>query len=278
MIRLPCNDELAEYLVVPMWGMHREDWGPEPVHIFGIFKVSVAVGEFMLNHVLRCRRLPVVFDLDETLLQARLCNTLTEICTPNNLQLAINEDRVPNSRYVEKRDPRDVEAQYNRVKTDIGILACFQEQDEVLWPDRTRQKPQYIRSPFYVLKEDGQVVRHDVDRPVVVLNDDTILTRLVPSDKGTSMIFRLRPRWWDVYARLTGECDVPGFAEKNPKPIVQAYVCTTGRFYYAQEAWRALDPEGKLIPSEQCKFGNIEWVIDERVFRVEGSPGGLYSA
>ena len=238
-----------------MWGLHRDDWGPEPVQIFGIFQVSVAVGEFMLSNVLRPRRLPVVFDLDETLLEARGCHRLIQICTVENLQSAINTDvSGPESKFVQKRDPRDIEAQYTRAKTDINILACFQEQDEVLWPDGTRQKPQYIRTPSFSWGENHQVVRNDVDRPVIELNDDTILTRIIPREKFTSMIFRLRPRWRDVYARLTGECDVAAYAVPKPNPIIEAYVCTTGKFDYAQEAWRALDPKGKLIPSEKCKF------------------------
>ena len=65
---------------------------------------------------------------------------------------------------------------------------------------------------------------------------DTILTRINPKIRDTSVLVRLRPAWEDLRNYLIF---------KGCKRF-EVYICTMSERDYALEMWRLLDPESAL--------------------------------
>ena len=74
----------VEHLVAPLWGQRRGE--KDRIPIFGVYATTAIAGQFLLDNVLQRRRLPVVFDLDETLLKA---------FSASQLEKAIAREEVP---------------------------------------------------------------------------------------------------------------------------------------------------------------------------------------
>ncbi|KAF7144511.1 hypothetical protein RHSIM_Rhsim04G0128900 [Rhododendron simsii] len=176
----------------------------------------------MLN--LRC--LAIVFDLDETLIVA---NTMKSF-----------EDRIEAlSSWIEREADSirvsGMTAELKRYVDDRALLKQFIETDCVV--DNGKMfKVQLEEVP---LLSDSH---EPVVRPVIRLPErNTVLTRVNPEIRDTSVLVRLRPAWEDLRSYLTA---------KGRKRF-EVYVCTMAERDYALEMWRLLDPEAHLISSKQ---------------------------
>ncbi|KAH7844554.1 hypothetical protein Vadar_029285 [Vaccinium darrowii] len=176
----------------------------------------------MLN--LRC--LAIVFDLDETLIVA---NTMKSF-----------EDRIEAlSGWIEREADSirvsGMTAELKRYVDDRALLKQYIETDSVLDGGKMF-KVQLEEVP---LLSDGH---ERVVRPVIRLPErNTVLTRINPEIRDTSVLVRLRPAWEDLRSYLTA---------KGRKRF-EVYVCTMAERDYALEMWRLLDPEAHLINSKQ---------------------------
>lgn len=176
----------------------------------------------MLN--LRC--LAIVFDLDETLIVA---NTMKSF-----------EDRIEAlSSWIEREADSirvsGMTAELKRYVDDRALLKQYIETDCVV--DNGKMfKVQLEEVP---LLSDSH---EPVVRPVIRLPErNTVLTRVNPEIRDTSVLVRLRPAWEDLRSYLTA---------KGRKRF-EVYVCTMAERDYALEMWRLLDPEAHLISSKQ---------------------------
>lgn len=172
----------------------------------------------MLN--LRC--LAIVFDLDETLVVA---NTMRSF-----------EDRIEilRRKMFEEVDPQRVSglsAEIKRYQEDRAILKQYIESDQVC------DNGKFIKAQLEVVPPPSDS-HAPVMRPVIRWNErDTILTRINPKIRDTSVLVRLRPAWEDLKNYLIA---------KGRKRF-EVYICTMSERDYALEMWRLLDPEASLI-------------------------------
>ncbi|GAB4857335.1 RNA polymerase II C-terminal domain phosphatase-like 2 [Ancistrocladus abbreviatus] len=176
----------------------------------------------MLN--LRC--LAIVFDLDETLIVA---NTMKSF-----------EDRIEQLKGWISRESDPVRlsgmsAELKRYMEDRAVLKHFSEYDCVMESGKVL-KVQLEEVP--PLSDNCE----QIFRPVVRLQEKNIvLTRIIPENRDTSVLVRLRPAWEDLRSYLTA---------KGRKRF-EVYVCTMAERDYALEMWRLLDPEAHLINPKQ---------------------------
>ncbi|GAB4831220.1 hypothetical protein Ancab_005231 [Ancistrocladus abbreviatus] len=175
----------------------------------------------MLN--LRC--LGIVFDLDETLVVA---NTLRSF-----------EDRIDilQRKMSTELDPKRIAgmmAEITRYQEDKAILKQYAESDQVVENGK-------------VIKAQSEVVPAPSDsqpivRPLIRLQDkNIILTRIIPLNRDTSVLVRLRPAWEDLRSYLTA----------RGRKRFEVYVCTMAEREYALEMWRLLDPDSSLISTSE---------------------------
>lgn len=186
---------------------------------------------------LEASRIPVVFDLDETLLVAYSLHTL-------DVRLAKLYEGRSNS---EKGRADQVEADH--LTQDRVMLHQFAEQDQVVV-----RRPNGSRAVFKarfeeVLPEDGG---KPLARPVVRIPElGLVFSRIVADLPHTSLIMHVRPGWEALFQALCPESspNVPG--QYSAKQRFEVYVCTAAERGYALEAWRILDPKGLLIGDAQ---------------------------
>ncbi|XP_047333951.1 RNA polymerase II C-terminal domain phosphatase-like 2 isoform X2 [Impatiens glandulifera] len=178
---------------------------------------------WMLN--LRC--LSIVFDLDETLIVA---NTMKSF-----------EDRIEALRnwLLRETDPIRVSgmtAELKRYMDDRILLKQYAEKDCV--EDNGKMYTAQLEEVPPVSNGNERVVV----RPIIRIPEkNTVLTRINPENRDTSVLVRLRPAWEDLRSYLTA---------KGRKRF-EVYVCTMAERDYALEMWRLLDPEAHLIHSKQ---------------------------
>ncbi|KAF2580286.1 hypothetical protein F2Q68_00000037 [Brassica cretica] len=83
-----------------------------------------------------------------------------------------------------------------------------------------------------------------VYRPVIRLPEkNTVLTRINPEIRDTSVLVKLRPAWEELRSYLTA----------NTRKRFEVYVCTMAERDYALEMWRLLDPEAHLISLKELR-------------------------
>lgn len=206
-----------ELHLVPMSSGDRQNQLP---CFWGFNVVSGLYGSCLGMLNLRC--LAIVFDLDETLVVA---NTMRSF-----------EDRIEilRRKMLEEVDPQRVSglsAEIKRYQEDRAILKQYIESDQVCNNGKLmKSQLEVVRPP-----SDSHV---PVMRPVIRWHDrDTILTRINPKIRDTSVLVRLRPAWEDLKNYLIA---------KGRKRF-EVYICTMSERDYALEMWRLLDPEGSLI-------------------------------
>ncbi|XVE62030.1 hypothetical protein DITRI_Ditri06bG0086300 [Diplodiscus trichospermus] len=176
----------------------------------------------MLN--LRC--LAIVFDLDETLIVA---NTMRSF-----------EDRIDALKgwIARETDPirhLGMSAELRRYIDDRLLLKQYTESDCVMENGKLFKVQMEEAPPL----SDGH---EKVVRPVIRLEErNTVLTRINPEIRDTSVLVRIRPAWEELRSYLTA---------KGRKRF-EVYVCTMAERDYALEMWRLLDPEAHLIGSKQ---------------------------
>ena len=226
--------------------------------MFGVYSTHDLAADFFLYTVLELRRLPVIFDLDETLIKARgLTAYAREDKTKEQLIYAqasiYNATPSPEERVI-KMNELDFEWGPNSFfSKDYSYLREYSESDSVTLSNGGVQRAKM--TPCLLHYPGQQPVQGQ--RPIVQISQDALLTRIDPGDYSQSMLFRIRPYWFSaVRPLLAGVVDISGTALHGggEGPLIQAYVCTTAKdVLYAHEVWRVLDTSGSLIPSTECK-------------------------
>lgn len=236
------------YVLVPLRGIRAG----QPVSVFGVYATTPEVGHTFLYATLRCRRLPVVFDLDETLIKAKAENSL---------------DRKPQEEYPGRRAEAEqiadaaerqralesLQVEYKLYAEDLAMLRTYADRNEVLTPDGLLLHARPEPGGFFDLSSRTVTPVH---RPVIrgPLQDGNplrVFTRINPGNVDTSMVLYLRPQWPAVFEKFAGVGSRPNGPHQ---PLVEAYVCTAGQGSYAHEAWRVLDHGAALIPSDKCRL------------------------
>jgi hypothetical protein len=209
----PMQPILPEFLLVPMWGFRNNTPPGTKFPIFAVFAVTVPGAQFLLSNVLRARRLPLIFDLDETLIKARTINGLAQ-----HMETLGARPHSP----VNVEEKKLAQADLDKLQTfyDRGTL------DGRLGQEQWETKYDEAGNPM-------ERVKH----LVAPLDGEAVLVQ-IQADKVKTMLFRIRPNWWYALDRL-----------KQSKSV-EVFVCTTATHEdYAHEVWRTLDPEGVLIPA-----------------------------
>ncbi|XP_056170738.1 RNA polymerase II C-terminal domain phosphatase-like 2 [Syzygium oleosum] len=192
---------------------------------FWCFSVPLGLYESSLR-LLNLRCLSIVFDLDETLIVA---NTMKSF-----------EDRIEAIRGWIARETDSVRisgmsAELKRYVDDRALLKQYADSDCVM--DNGKMYKVQLEEVPQLSDSHEKVVR-----PVIRLQErNTVLTRINPEIRDTSVLVRLRPAWDDLRSYLTA---------KGRKRF-EVYVCTMAERDYALEMWRLLDPEAHLINSKQ---------------------------
>jgi hypothetical protein len=192
--------------------------GGTHIELFAVFAASINAADFLVKKVLAPRRLPVIFDLDETLLAAKAGGWLSR-----EAAVAAAASRAA---------PADAAAAADAalLAADAAALEEFARRDAV----------GEARARWLAPGAPG-----GAPRPLLELPSGALLTRPDPAQAWTSMAFRLRPGWPAARAFLAGALDARGEALARPAPPIAAFVCTTAEREYAHEAWRALDPSAE---------------------------------
>ncbi|KFK24628.1 hypothetical protein AALP_AA8G004100 [Arabis alpina] len=194
---------------------------------FWCFSVPLGLYDSCLR-MLNTRCLSIVFDLDETLIVA---NTMKSF-----------EDRIEAlkawiSRESDPARINGMSAELKRYMDDRMLLKQYIDNDcaydnGVLF----KAQPEEVRPTSDGLEK--------VYRPVIRLPEkNTVLTRINPEIRDTSVLVKLRPAWEDLRSYLTAKT----------RKRFEVYVCTMAERDYALEMWRLLDPEAHLISLRELR-------------------------
>lgn len=198
---------------------------------FAIFPTSTQAADITLN-VIKTRQLPLIFDLDETLIVGRTPRTLANDIARAKKDLGRN------------REDRSKNIQLQLLEKDLAMLQSFSMTRKVTLPDGSVVEG----TNETAVDESGK----EIERLVLRLPGDDLrmFVRIKENNRDSDMIFRFRPRWNEVRAYLTGSDSQN--QQKSRQPYF-CYVCTTALRDYAHEAWRDLDldPHGPLIPVKE---------------------------
>ncbi|KAK9817895.1 hypothetical protein WJX72_003895 [[Myrmecia] bisecta] len=206
-----------------------------------------SVGEkaaIVTSELLAASRLPLVFDLDETLLVAYSAHSLENRLEALRMQRHMANDAAVNDADADRRSAAVIQRtaldkECNAVAKDLALLRQYAEADML-----------ELDGSILAATEEEIVAEgkpRTFTRPVIRLpNQGVVFTRIDPERRETSMIMRTRPGWEALRAYLTGAMD-----RAPAKQRFELYVCTAAEREYALEAWRILDPAAQLIPHEQ---------------------------
>ncbi|KAM0899429.1 hypothetical protein ACQ4PT_021297 [Festuca glaucescens] len=180
----------------------------------------------MLNQ----RRLAIVFDLDQTLVSCY--NEQTFKTLMKKIESSLENPELDDATQLALRD------QLSNVSKDHIFLKDFVEKRAITVDDevvRSQDEKSMLHKPGGL--------RQVIVRPVIrVPTRNAVLTCLDPTDAESSYFANIRPGWDDLKSCLI---------TANGCRRYKVYVCTMAGRYYALEAWRLLDPEGRLISSEE---------------------------
>lgn len=233
----------CEFLLAPILGQS----GGESVGVFGVYATSIKCGHFLLSRVIRKERIPLILDLDETLVKAHTVNQLEK-------KYDSSRSRKAQTRARSSTTEKDCE---NLLYKDRMWIKRFAETEDVMVGDvvyRARNVNGMYSS------HDGNTFR-DIIRPVIDLQfvseethrkyplvENLFLTKILADQKQTTVLARTRPGWREAYDRLA-HATLSG--EEEPRLAVEVFIATTAEKNYAHEIWRALDFESALIPETE---------------------------
>lgn len=227
----------CEFLLAPIFGRDGSR-GDQPV--FGVFAMSMLMGHFVLSRVIRHERIPVVLDLDETLVKGHSIAQLEKKWE----ELKAKEQEIP-------EDPTDDEIVAlncdNLVYTDKLLLTRFRDEEEVKGPGQEIIKAKMVKGPYISSTQNSKI--NFVDRPCIELQDEGVyLSKILANQPRTSILLRPRPGWEEAYDSLVNsDADT---VDRNKVSIV-ATICTTAERNYAHEVWRILDSKSLLISDRE---------------------------
>ncbi|KAI8110297.1 hypothetical protein M9435_001974 [Picochlorum sp. BPE23] len=233
----------CEFLLAPIIGHSRG----ESVGVFGVYATSMKCGHFLLSRVIRKERIPLILDLDETLVKAHTINQLEKKYESSN---ATNAQKRARLSKIEK----DCD---NLLYKDRLWIKRFAESEDMVVGNVT-YKARNVHGMYS--SHDGNTFR-DIIRPVIdlqfvpedthkkyPLTENMFLTKILADQKQTTVLARTRPGWRDAYDKLA-RATLSG--EDEPRLAVEVFIATTAEKNYAHEVWRALDFESVLIPETE---------------------------
>ena len=188
--------------------------------IFAAYTVCTKAASMMMVKVLHFKRLPVVFDLDETCIMASSASKYMKFSKKfKHLLQTLPVGSIDN----------------RKAKRLIELL----DEEQLILREYTETNS--VQGKSAVLEPAQNELGQKIQRPVIRLDPELICTRIEPSSEHTSMLFRVRPNWFTILPQLTG--DSPA------STLFDVRVCTAGERGYAHEVWRILDPGPNfLIP------------------------------
>lgn len=265
------NSTPVETVWIPMY-CHHPVQGRIPV--FAIYPTTEASCMFLLDHMLIPRKLPTIFDLDETLVKAYALkglqqeqddarNRLTTVHNNTTHSAAWQQQQqyeeftpgghlnttaspvsdanaaIPSSTW-QVLDSDSIERKQAAVRADFQELHYFASNNRLT---RFQHQTQYVNATYFDRKSQAW---KEFQRPWIDIPEENILFTRIEESHFTSMLFRVRQQWREQYDEWTvgGGINVP----------IDAYVCTAGDMNYAHEVWRVLDKYGMLIPRHQCMY------------------------
>ena len=274
-----------------------------------------AMAPFHYAAVLCNKQLPVIFDLDETLLQAFTVASLDRRgeairkaheesfsvanaahAQTTNVETVVTATDQPTdaagktvvgavggAKAVTERDTREMrlrrEEDMSRLKKDRVMLLQYVAENCVVDAKGMR----HVAKQESATTAPGEVTF----RPVIRLpsphlrGGQVIFTRIDPANKGTSMIIHVRPGWDEMYVYLAGLDRLPPNAHASthrPTPRCAAFVCTMSEPTYAQEMWRLLDPRGLLIPGKDLHHRVVSVKQTSELKTIDKAVGGSLGA
>lgn len=222
------TEEGDEILLVPLFGKGS-------VPILAGYQMIMGAGDALIG-CLASRQLPLVFDLDETLLVAKSQSQLQR-----DLQ-ELQQSRRPEAVKALESPGADLEAaraglrlldrEAELIARDLDLLEQYSRTDGVAYgSDRLSATLEPA------VDERGEAI----ERPVLRLPDreGVLFTRINPASSATSMVFHVRPGWGALR---------PAILDRT---AFRTYVCTAARPEYAMEAWRVLDPGDRLVALDE---------------------------
>ncbi|CAL8462324.1 g1857 [Coccomyxa elongata] len=225
-------DDTVDLLLVAQTALD----GVSPTPLFLGYVVARGAAE-MATALIDNSRLPLLFDLDETLLSASTANNLRVRIKNLREKLAVLKQQKDDSA---QEEVCQIEREIVFRQEDNALLEQYMSNDTVTVGDKT-----YSASVEEAKPEAGM---RPVSRAVIRLDNGVILTRIDPDRKETSMLFRTRPGWHKLRLWLEGQ---DGDSHRPGRQRFEVYVCTAAERQYALEAWRHLDPNALLIPMAQ---------------------------
>jgi len=224
------------------------------------------------------KRLPLVFDLDETLLQAVTLRSFDERVDSTARRAAAAQQEVSAGGGEAPAAARLalLTSDLARLLADRALLHEYAATDAVTLDG--------ARLPALLEPSADDVAAPP--RPVLRLPGcGVVLTRIDPARRDTSMLVRVRPGWDDLRSFLTGgdrrlrreasggaSCVAEGGGPPDA-PRFDVFVCTLSEKGYAHEMWRLLDPEGRLI-APAARGARLVATPPDRLKTLRGALGG----
>ncbi|KAL0023988.1 hypothetical protein WJX77_006444 [Trebouxia sp. C0004] len=227
----------AELFLVPINAVQGKAGKPVPAFLGYIVPQETTL---MADKLMQQSWLPVVLDLDETLLVANSAHQLLaqiHKATISRVQAAEEaaSATAPATRMACEERCAALNHEIQSLEQDLNLLKQYRDGDCVIDPT-PGGRGQVLRAKYETARLDSGVAQ----RPVIRMQGGIVLTRIDPSVKETSMIMRIRPGWDALRAFLA--------PDSKGKRRFDVYVCTAAERGYALEAWRLLDHNSDIIP------------------------------
>ncbi|KAL0054332.1 hypothetical protein WJX82_007216 [Trebouxia sp. C0006] len=227
----------AELFLVPINAVQGKAGKPVPAFLGYIVPQEVTL---MADKLMQQSWLPVVLDLDETLLVANSAHQLLaqiHKATTSRVQAAEEaaSATAPATRLACEERYAALSHEIQSLEQDLNLLKQYREGDCVIDPT-PGGRGQVLKAKYETARLDTGLAQ----RPVIRMQGGIVLTRIDPSVKETSMIMRIRPGWDALRAFLA--------PDPKGKRRFDVYVCTAAERGYALEAWRLLDLNSDIIP------------------------------
>ena len=259
-----------EFLLVPLRAAsQKQEEGENPsIPVFAIYDCSQAACDFLLGRILSPRRLPLILDLDETLVKATTLRALeAEAAVTVKALLKVDHDQTLTPLEKMSLQKAILTATANAVATPTTSMTTnITEIDyaalKLLSVPTTNTIKFYETSfPVQSIALDTAPLVQPPRRLVDAFTQfNTVFIDVEPTRGDAYMAFRFRPYWNLLSQALYQGSSGGGSAATTttttvaPSPLVETYVCTTALNGYALEVWKLLDKQQKLIPEEQCRL------------------------
>eukprot|EP00210_Caulerpa_lentillifera_P007533 g7196.t1 len=236
--------EDTELFLLPIQSKFNQDKNSSELIFWGYTVMRGAVTH--VTEMLKTCKIPLVFDLDETLVLANSLSSLTTRKKQLSSKISTLKDNPSSAeKYCYLNFPfRLVDCcrfvallkEQEIILEDIKQLIMFCETNQITVNGKS------IQAQHEYAEHNGQLFL----RPVI-RSGQKIFTRINPLKQETSMLIRIRDGWEALSKYLRSE----GTNDKRQR--FKIWVCTAAERDYALEAWRLLDTYSELIPNDEIK-------------------------